>query len=269
MAKQVLTRIKEVTPAMCTKWLNKNKSNRPLNQRHINTLTRSMAQGDWDMNGESIKIDVDGNVLDGQHRMWGCIESEVSFKTLVVTNLPREVFDTIDTGRIRTAPDVLAMSGEVNTVLLSSMLKHIGRYHAGHMLSSAKITNKEMEGLVEAYPKTREIAALLSRKAYRVPWCAPGVMGTCWFLAAEKDIKQAETFFNGLIFGMELTKNSPILTLRNKFISMYTTRGQKLLTPEKIEIITIAWNAFRSGKTLNRFIIARLSKESKEFPKFK
>ena len=269
MAKQITSKVIEVTPRMCETWLDKNINNRPLNQRHVNLLTRTMLQGDWDLNGESLKFDVDGNILDGQHRMWACIESDTPFKTMVIYNLERITFDTIDTGRNRNAPDVLSMNGEVNTVLLSGVLKHVGRYYSGQMLSTGKITNKEIESLLDTHPKTREIVAKLSRGAYRVPWCAPTLIGTCWYLAQQKSTAQAESFFHGLIFGANLEPKSPILTLRNKFISAQTTKGQKLLSPEKLEMIVIAWNAFRKDKTLNRFILTALSKESKEFPKFK
>jgi len=267
--KQVKTEVKTVTPKMCMKWLEKNKNNRPLNQRHVNVLTRTILKGDWDLNGESLKFDIEGNILDGQHRMWACVEANTSFDTLIVHNLPRGSFDTIDTGRIRQAHDVLAMKGEKDVILLNGILKHIGRYHAGLMLSTGKITNKEVEELLELYPKARDYAHKLGRAAYRVRWCAPSVLGTCWFLAAEKNAASADTFFNGLIFGAELEATSPILSLRNKFIDVQTNKGQHLQTPAKIEMIVLAWNAYRSGKTMQRFKLPSLSKESKSFPQFK
>jgi hypothetical protein len=269
MAKQVVTEIKTVTPTMCVNWLEANLNNRPLNQRHVNLLTRTMAKGDWDMNGESLKFDEDKNILDGQHRMWACIESNVSFKTMLVHGLPRGTFDTIDTGRIRAAHDVLAMRGEKDVLLLNGILKHIGRYHAGQMLSTGKITNKEVEDLLEQYPKARDHAHTLGRAAYRVRWCAPSIMGTCWFLAAQKNKAQAEVFFNGLIFGADLTTGSPVLALRNKFIDIHSHKGQHLSTPMKMEMIVNTWNAFRAGKTINHFKMQGLARESSKFPKFK
>ena len=269
MAKQVLTEIKNVTPRMCTTWLENNTNNRPLNQRHVNILTRSMTKGDWDMNGESLKFDVDKNILDGQHRMWACVEANVPFKSMIVHNLPRTTFDTIDTGRIRQAHDVLAMRGEKDVLLLSGILKHIGRYYAGQMLSTNKTTNKEVEELLDLYPKARELSAMLGRSAYRVRWCSPSIIGTCWFLASEKNKASADIFFNGLIFGADLAADSPILTLRNKFIDIHAHKGSYLTTPQKIELIIVAWNAFRAGKTQTRFKLPALAKDSKNFPKFK
>jgi len=269
MAKQVVTEVKTVTPKMCTVWLEKNINNRSINQRHVNILTRTMTQGDWELNGESLKFDTDGNILDGQHRMWACIEANKSFRTMIVHGLPRGAFDTIDTGRIRAAHDVLAMRGEKDTVLLTGILKHIGRYHTEQMLTTSKVTNKEVEALLERYPGARDMAHTLGRPAYRVRWCAPSVLGTCWFLAAEKNKADANTFFNGLIFGADLKTGSPILTLRNKFIDIHAHKGQHLVSPQKIEMIIIAWNAFRAGKTIIHFKMQTLARESKQFPKFK
>lgn len=269
MSKQIRTETKTVTPKMCVTWLEKNENNRPLNQRHVNVLTRTMKKKDWDLNGESLKFDVEGNILDGQHRMWACIEANVPFKTMLVHNLPRTAFDTIDTGRVRAAHDVLAMRGEKDTLLLVGILKHVGRYHTGTMLSTGKITNKEVEELLDIYPTARDMAHMLGRSAYRVRWCAPSILGTCWYLASEKNKAAADTFFNGLIFGADLAPDSPILTLRNKFIDMKSRKDQKLDTPAKMEMVVTTWNAFRIGKTIKHFKLQTLSKESKLFPKFK
>ncbi len=47
----------------------------------------AMKSGEWKYNGESIKVCTDGSLLDGQHRLEACIESGVTFDTLLVTNL--------------------------------------------------------------------------------------------------------------------------------------------------------------------------------------
>ena len=264
---RLVTTITEVTPTMCTTWLEDNPENRPLNQRHINQLARAMLQGDWDLNGESLKFDTENHILDGQHRMWACIESGVTFKTMIVKNLPRTTFDTIDTGRMRSAADVLTMNGEQNTTLLAGILKHIGRYYTGQMLTTYKITNKELECLLEKHPQTRDITTTLSRPGYRVRWCAPSILGTTWYLASSVNKKAADTFFTGLIFGVNLEKESPILTLRNKFIDVYGHKGQTLSASEKLEMVILTWNAFRKDLPLKHFKLQRLTKDSKKFPK--
>jgi len=155
MTKAVITETKRVTPAMCTAWLDKNENNRPLHNKHVNTLARSMVRGDWVVNGESLKFDQSGNVLDGQHRMWACIEANVPFRTMIVVNLPRSTFDTIDTGEIRKATDILSMKGESNVNIVVAALKHVGRYHTGTMMNLMKFTNREVEELLIQHPIKR------------------------------------------------------------------------------------------------------------------
>ena len=48
-------------------------------------------------------------LLDGQHRLEAIVRSETALQTVLVTNLPDEVFTTIDTGRDQ---EDLVMSSE-------------------------------------------------------------------------------------------------------------------------------------------------------------
>ena len=267
MTKKVETTKVNVTPTMALEWLDKNEDNRPLQQNHIALLARTMINGDWQFNGESIKFDTTGNILDGQHRLWACTEAKLAFKTLVTTNLPRSVFDTIDTGEIRRAADILAINKETNVHILVSTVKNVGRYYAGNLLNHMKLTNREVESLLEQHPKVREYVT--KAVSNRVNFIGGGIIAACWYLASRKHKADANQFFESLTSGTNLTVASPILVLRNKLIDVRSSPLKRLESNQRIELIILTWNLWRKSKTIKHFRMSALSKTSADMPSFK
>lgn len=269
MNKQIKTTVVKVTPTMCLNWLDKNEDNRALHQNHIALLARTMARKDWVFNGESLKIDIADNVLDGQHRMWACIESKVPFKTMLTINLPRAVFDTIDTGIIRTANDILSIKKEINVAIIVAALKHVGRYYSNTMMALYKFTNREIEDLLEQHPDIRIYAKKIHQKKNLNRWCAGSIVATTWYLASRINRTQADTFFESFLEGSNLDVGSPILVLRNKLIDIHINPLQKLSATHKIQLIILTWNLWRKGKTVKHFRLSTLNVSSADFPSFK
>ena len=87
-----------VTPEMCRDWLSRNPANRKLDRRIIDQYARDMASGDWELNGETICIDWNNNLINGQHRCTAGLKAGVPFETVLVTGLPPKARDTIDGG---------------------------------------------------------------------------------------------------------------------------------------------------------------------------
>jgi hypothetical protein len=75
---------------------------------------REIAAGRWKPNGETIKFTMDGVLLDGQHRLAAVALAGVGIETTVVWGLDPDCFDTIDSGRPRSAADMLAIQGIPN-----------------------------------------------------------------------------------------------------------------------------------------------------------
>lgn len=72
-----------------------------------------MLAGDWPATGQPLIFKSDGSLGDGQHRLWACYLSGVSFKTYVV-NQVEEIesgFAYIDNSKVRTVKDALQTGG--------------------------------------------------------------------------------------------------------------------------------------------------------------
>ena len=99
--------------------------NRRVAQRHVDLYAREMLEGRWKLNGVAIKLDENGAVLDGQHRLLACIKAGVPFTTIVMSGVPRDTFDTLDCGRPRTVAQVLQMSDVKYHSLVSAVIRGV------------------------------------------------------------------------------------------------------------------------------------------------
>lgn len=100
-----------ITPAMAQSWLNRNKGNRKLRDGVVEKYAEDMRQGRWTRCAMPISFYVDGEVADGQHRLWAIVESGVPQEFLVLRDLAREDGLNIDTGLSRTIVDAGRISG--------------------------------------------------------------------------------------------------------------------------------------------------------------
>jgi hypothetical protein len=120
-----------VTPSIAQAWLDKNAKNRKMSSTHVGKLARDMTKGRWEFSGEAIKFDVAGNLVDGQHRLAACVKADVPFETLVVYNLPTEAQAVLDTGKVRSAADVLSLDG---------------MHYANHLAAACRLIASERDG---------------------------------------------------------------------------------------------------------------------------
>ena len=100
-----------ITPEMAEEMLKKNIGNRKVNQANVNRIAADMATGNYRLNGETIKISSNGEILDGQHRLLAAVQSGVTFQTYIVYDIDRELIGTIDMGKNRSVADSLNIMG--------------------------------------------------------------------------------------------------------------------------------------------------------------
>ncbi len=136
----VKTTIAIITPAQAAKMLEKNAKNRSLRPRRVAEIVRDILAGHWQFNGDAIRFDAEGWLIDGQHRLWACVKSGISIKTIVVRGLPNSVRRTIDSGAKRTIGDRFqidnVMNANATAASLSIMFQIANRLDYGTMTSS-------------------------------------------------------------------------------------------------------------------------------------
>lgn len=90
---------------------NNNSKNRKISASKIRQTSSDILSGKFLVNGESVIFDRNGLLLDGQHRLLACVETNVEIVSLCAFGIDPIAMQTIDLGKGRTSGDVAQISG--------------------------------------------------------------------------------------------------------------------------------------------------------------
>src|SRR3982074_1534378 len=103
--------IMTITPELAQEWLDRGGNNRKVTRRRIETMSAAIQRGEWQLTGEAIKLDDEGRLRDGQHRLHAIVQAGIPVRSVVARGVSEDAFDVMDTGRSRNAADVLHIHG--------------------------------------------------------------------------------------------------------------------------------------------------------------
>lgn len=259
-----------VTPEQAAKWLANNaEDNRYMRPTRVAAYARDMRDGRWKLTGEAIKIDVDGALIDGQHRLAAVVEANVSVYMVVCTNLQHEAMGAIDSGLSRTFGDKLKSVHAGHRNQIAAVVRKIVAWDTGNRIGKSDTpTHGELLEAFEKDPAGFTAATLHGYDVYRQRICGTTAAGTAFYLFSRIDTEQALVYFDWLKTGANLPENHPVLTVRNRLSRSKTARREDKITPEEqLALLIRAWNAYREGRTLDRLVITKQgSLTNKNFP---
>lgn len=246
-------RTKIITPKTAQQILDKTVAagvkNRNLNHKVVEQYAEAMKQGEWKLNGESISFDEDGFLLNGQHRLHACILANTPFETDIATGVDRATFDTIDSGRGRSAGQVVQMSGHKYGNLIASIVRGVEQIHSdGHLGNNdLKITNAYV---LSESNKYHELLDYIAASVATVPshGLPSKILGSVFFYLVHdlhQDIDTVENFIHGIV-SLDTNPNQAIDKFRKWLI---TTRNKNLHTSKRTlyGFIVLTWNAMVEG----------------------
>lgn len=145
-----------ITPAKAEAYLNANKSNRTLRDGVVEKYANDMLKGRWTQCTAPIVFYEDGDIADGQHRLWAIIQANTPQSLYVLHNLPREAGLNIDTGAPRTLVDNARISG-VDSTLSNTLVALVRAIETGERAKGA-MSNSDQLALVERHREPAEWA---------------------------------------------------------------------------------------------------------------
>lgn len=254
-----------VTPEMAESWLEKNKDNRPVRDFHVAKLAKDMKEGRWQINGEAIVFDSNGNLVDGQHRLWAGFNSQCCFQSIVVRGVAPEAFQTIDSGMKRSAADVLTKAGMQYGTLTAAALRLVHFYETGRRDHAviARMSNAETLAVSRIYPRISQAVAMVGpSNALKKLFSLSALTATVYF-TLEADADETASFLDALANGESLQRGHPYLTCRNSFIGRRSA-GATILARVQFALLIKAWNAAQDGRDLSALKFV----DGEDFPEF-
>ena len=255
--------IETITPDMARDILEvsrKHFQNRPLNtkglMKGVTAYANAMRQGQWnEENGETIKFDIDGILIDGWHRIEAVKNSGKSVKFLVVRGLPRDAFETIDIGTPRSLSDILFSDGCVKKYphIISAGAKRIITYIIKGHLGNVQLKEHNPENckkIILQHPLIEEAARIYGNSKRRSVISQANFIAT--FVAVhEVDIEKGAKFIKNIIYGTGLNKNNPCYLLREQLINLRIAKKMSVISPlHEGALVIKAWNYFYADRQI-------------------
>lgn len=235
-----------VTPEMAERWLNNNPDNRREHAPTVARIRKSILSGEWRLNGETIKIQVNGSILDGQHRLRAILESGIAVQSLVVTGLPRECFDTIDQGKSRSIADCLSVDNVAHYTTVASALRWILKIRRKAVYARNDITTSEAITFFADHPLVmRSVNYVMEYQVSSL--LANGAAASLHYEMQSRDVVLADDMFKRLGLGCDLEVLQPTHTLREKLLRAARMKAERVFTHEKMAWAIKAWNLERQG----------------------
>lgn len=261
-----------ITPRMAEELLKRNTHNRPLDWLYVQQYGVDMINGRWKKTGETVIMNLNGDVEDAGHRLWACYLSGASFTTAVITQLESDpdTFAFIDNGRSRNGTDTLVTAGVgAHSNLVAKVIKTIalpfdeGRLSYVGRLPRTPCSNANILDYMRANPEiTETIKTVLDQ--YPVAVKRIGDKATAafigWKIQTLYGALVLEEFFGALVSD-ELPANHAIAALQRRLDEHLAAKNgprlspkrKAILTPVKILALSIrAFNMARAGQTARK-----------------
>jgi len=257
-----------ITPSIAEQYLSKNTRNRNKKPQAIQRYARDMAAGRWQMTGEAIKFDTNGDLCDGQNRLYAVVESGATVQMAVIRELAPESMSVMDIVVPRSGADSLKLAGYTNATSLQAAINAHSAYHGGrfkHCMtapdSSERLTNAEIVSYIEQHPHLVDLTTVCNTIRKRLP-LPIGSLVTAYDTFLRIDVNATDDFFTRIQDMVSSGKGDPIGTLIQKGMM---ERGGRTRTEVSTGLYYLfrAWNAYRDNTQLTAF---RLGSRGGWFP---
>jgi hypothetical protein len=245
------TTLMEITPQIAASFLEKNTSNRPLNNKHVKRLAREMEMGRWKLNGSTICLN--GQILiDGQHRLAAVVLSGCTIQSLVVEGLDSNVFATIDAGKPRGAGDTLWLMGATNANCTAATVRAIELIVTGkaNYIGRWQFTNADIQELFKKYSGVEASVRLARSSLGKKAICIPSILAALHYLFAKRDEAAANAFVQDIQHGANLNEGDGVYVLRERLMRESYMKT-KLLACYVAALGIKAWNARRANRAVH------------------
>ena len=253
---EMTARVVLLTRDIAIAWLKRNDKNRRFSRENAGALVDEMGSGYWLENGESIVFDVNGVLVDGQHRLQAVLNTGYEYSVPVITGVQAEVRPTVDTGMKRTGGNNLAMVGEINSGTLAATILlwkgYESRQVAGMTHPYRRTSISAIMKYLEEWPELRlavKAARSLTPQKQGRAIVPVSEVAMIWNAIVQSGASQdrASEFLGSVLSGFNLYPGNPILALRRRLIE-HMRPGHRMHKRERLALILRAWQLWSTGQ---------------------
>lgn len=248
---------------------NVNGINRPRSSKKVSEYVDALEKDRWPVTGATMVFSKQGYLLDGQHRLQACKIANKPIRTFVVFGIDAGAFTMIDIGRKRTNMDAFHIEHVPNPKVSAKAVRWLHIFQTDPINRGLQITNDDAIRIYRDDKKINrrlldecvEKAIVIEKETkLRGRQMPSGSMAALLYQFAIKSQKDADAFGRMFIQNKGVAK-----TVMSRIAVVMANSGGRINEAYRNAITVIAWNAFRSGKTLNAKTLNWTS-EASDFP---
>jgi hypothetical protein len=248
--------VQSISPAKAAEMLAANTTNRPLSKPAMRAFADAMRRGEWMVTHQGIAFDVNGVLVDGQHRLAAIVEADIPVELTVFTEVADGTFDVLDTGKRRNAADVLAIEGEKSATVLAAMVRTVLLYENRPDLNwsggSASVTNHQIVTGLAAHPKLRDFISVGDQIAAGTGMIKSAAGAASYLVSQANKRADLTPWFEGITEGAGLAKGDARLAFRRVMLTDARKRAGQVMrrrdTREHIGLYIKAFNAWATNE---------------------
>ena len=259
-------RNEEISPEMAKMYLARSRGNRRISELAVRRLAAAMKAGEWTDSSDCIAFDTNGVLINGHHRLNAVIAANCCVVMQVMYGLPPEAVSTIDTGKVRSASDIVEFrrGGIDNTrrrAAAARLFLSFRRYEGFDVSAAKNATKKQLADCVLANLADTPLHYDIEGGRFSSQILAFETIAKAFY-----DHEMVDEFLQKLADLVGLEDGSPILALRGAFVGAF---GNKRLSGVDMSIratsyIIKAFSMYKEGEKCKRIRLA----EIETFPKF-
>ncbi len=239
-----------ITPEMAQYAIDHKERNRVLNERRVLCLGNNIHNALWQLNGETIKFDIDGMMFDGNHRLHACATSGVSIESVVVYGLSKSAVKTVDIGRQRTAVDMAGYYDIKNAALATSAARCCLIIKSRATLLKSPLIQESINYVLE-HPELQESAAC--GQCVAVP---PSILAAITYILKYvlKEDDNADAVAAAVQKGQSDRNDCPLICFQQYSLTK-RTKAIRLERRYALFGLIHAVNLYRKGKPARRVVL--------------
>lgn len=262
-----------ITPEIADELLNQDNENfRKISKAEVNRHSSSMLRGEWRYNGDSIAINNQGLVKDGQHRLLGCKTSKIPLKTFLI-RIGSDM--NIDTKKKLGFDKIIQGLGHRNQIALAATIKTLYRYE--HHIPTFFISKVEIENnqLITFFNENPDILDSFNFTMTYYHKCdmPHSTLAAFYHITKQLDINLARSFIHTLSLPLKDYERLNISVFNSvyhlKHMLDSPNEDQKIPIPIKIAVLIKAWNHWRDESICQRLKWSVSGANPEAFPEIK
>lgn len=259
--------IEIITPETAALMLKANVNNRDKKREPI---AKAIKNGEWILNGATIVFSDEGELLDGQNRLYACIEANRPIVTVIARGIKKSAQISMDTGVKRQVVDFLKMKGvkDCNTIAsIGTALMNADTYglqSAFYKRANRSTLKSIVDYIMDNLDNVKFLKSDINQMRKVFKGFSAGSMGVLFDRFYKASYEDAEYFISQL--NEPCPSVQPIGMLRDLLLKNASKKERKL-SQRYLGAVTIkAWNAYMLGNEISQLKFTQGGKNPESFP---